>query len=584
MNEESYVVGREQCPKCAEKGFDRSGDNLVMYSDEHKYCYRCEYYVPSNNKENKYMEPVASTFKKYNGSCVDIVDRKIDHKTCRKYGYQVATVNGTEMHIAPYYANGELVAQHLRGPDKQFKWSGSPSKCELFGQNLFKSSGGKRLVITEGELDCLTVSQLLGTWPVVSVPNGAASAMKYIKANLEFVTSYEEIVLMFDMDAAGQEAARKIAEILPPGRAKIAKLPYKDASDCYVKGNSKAVVTAVWEAQSYSPDEIVHVSDIEDSGDDFSISKVWAFPWDNMTEFCLGQRSGEITLHCSGTGSGKTTILREIIHNHLSEGRSVGAIMLEESPKETIDDMVSLILNKPVRAIRASRMMNKLRVKMGKEPINMEIIDDLSDEEYTNARKELANTSFYVYDHLGNNGMSNLLARMEFMAISLGVEVIVLDHITAAAAGLMGITNKDIDGGSSERLIIDSIMKELRALCVRTGVHIDIVSQLKKTDKAYEEGNRITLQDLRGSGALSSVPNTVIALERNRQDPDPIVSNTTIVRVLKNRLTGRCGIASALYYDHTTSRLTEKDFAFGDNGEVLFEANPFGEGKTINED
>ena len=125
IEEESYVVDREQCPKCAEQGFDRSGDNLVVYSDDHKYCFRCEYYVPSNNsnKEKIAMEPTIIDFKKYTGSCVDISDRKIDHKTCRKYGYQVANVNGKEMHIAPYYRNGELVAQHLRGPDKQFKWS-----------------------------------------------------------------------------------------------------------------------------------------------------------------------------------------------------------------------------------------------------------------------------------------------------------------------------------------------------------------------------------------------------------------------------------------------------------------------------
>lgn len=578
MTEESYVIEREQCPKCASNGFDNSRDNLAVYSDGHTYCFRCEYFTPSNDKEQTIVKPRIE-FKKYSGSCVNLDDRKIDHKTCRKYGYQVATLNDKEVHIAPYYRSGELVAQHLRGPNKQFGWTGSPNDCELFGQHLFKSKGGKRLVITEGELDCLTVNQLLGgTWPVVSVPNGSTSAMKYIKHNLEFVSSYEEVVLMFDMDDAGQEAAKKIAEILPPGKAKIAKLPYKDASDCYVKGNSKAVVSAVWEAQAYSPDEILHVSEVQDTTEDVVSSKVWPFPWDKMSEFCLGQRSGEITLHCSGTGSGKSTILREIVHDHLTQGRSVGAIMLEESPKETIDDMVSLMLSKPVRAIRASRMMNDLRQKMGKDPIDIEIIDNLTDEEYAKARKDLAATSFYVYDHLGNNGMSNLLARMEFMAISLGVEVIVLDHITAAAAGLMGITNKDIDGGSSERLIIDSIMKELRALCVRTGVHIDIVSQLKKTEKAYEEGNRITLQDLRGSGALASVPNTVVALERNRQDSDPIISNTTIVRVLKNRLTGRCGIATALYYDHTTSRLTEKDFAFGDDGEVLFESNPFGEG------
>ena len=109
-------------------------------------------------------------------------------------------------------------------------------------------------------------------------------------------------------------------------------------------------------------------------------------------------------------------------------------------------------------------------------------------------------------------------------------------------------------------------MKELRALVSRTGVRIDVVSQLKKTNKAYEEGDRITLQDLRGSGSLASVPNTVIALERDRQNPDPRISNTTTVRVLKNRLTGKSGIATCLFFDHGTGRMRELDFAIDDEG------------------
>ena len=88
-------------------------------------------------------------------------------------------------------------------------------------------------------------------------------------------------------------------------------------------------------------------------------------------------------------------------------------------------------------------------------------------------------------------------------------------------------------------------------------MHVDVISQLRKSDKAYEEGSRITLQDLRGSGSLSSVPNTVIGLERDRQNANDKEANTTIVRVLKNRLTGRAGIASGLYYDRDTSRLEE---------------------------
>lgn len=565
---ESTVVRRERCPKCASQGNDNSGDNLAVYSDDHVHCFSCGYHRGVSG----YMsEPEPSKLSNsLKGAFSELPHRRIDEKTCRQYGYMVANVNGKDVEIANYYdQGGELVSQHVRGPDKQFIWKGSPKSVQLFGQNLWKV-GGKRLVITEGEIDCMTVCQLLGgTWPVVSLPNGAQSAVKAIKDNLEFVSSYQEVVLCFDMDDPGQDAAKLVSEILPPGKCKIAKLPLKDANDCLVNNNGKAVVSAIWEAQVYSPDEILHISAIADSVD-FVASKVYPFPFDKLSEFLIGQRSGEITLWASGTGSGKSTILRELMHHHLDEGRSVGAIMLEESPQETMDDMISLMINKPVRAIRAAQMMNELRVKMGKNPIDIDFVNEFSDDEYADAKRKLCQTNLFIYDHLGNNAMQNLLARMEYMAVSLKVDVIILDHITAAAAGLMGMGDKDIEGGNSERLIIDTLMKELRSLAVRTGVHVDIVSQLKKTDKAYEEGDRITLQDLRGSGALASVPNTVIALERDRQNPDATVANTTIVRVLKNRLTGRAGVATALFYDRSSGRLREVDVAFNDEGFPVF--------------
>ena len=125
------------------------------------------------------------------------------------------------------------------------------------------------------------------------------------------------------------------------------------------------------------------------------------------------------------------------------------------------------------------------------------------------------------------------------------------------------------DEQGNERILIDTVMKQLRSLAVRTGVHVDIVSQLKKTDKAFEEGNRITLQDLRGSGSLSSVPNTIIALERDRQADCEYEANTTTVRVLKNRLTGRSGIASCLYYNRKLGRLNEVDFQVSEGHVVL---------------
>ena len=572
----SNVISKEQCPACAKHGRDNSQDNLAVYDDGHKYCFACEHYEHGNNK-SKELHMVQPTplneLKLLSGTAKAISSRKIGEKTARLYGYLTHSSNSKKIEISNYYRDGKVVAQKLRGANKTFQWRGEASNPTLFGQQLWKNKGGKRVIVTEGEYDCLTVSQLLDNkWAVVSLPNGAAGAVKSVRDNLEFLSSYEEVVLMFDMDDAGRDAAQKVAEILPPGRCKIASLPYKDANECMLNGDSQSVIKAMWEAPRYSPDEILHVSTITKELDDDVPSEVYPFPFDSLSEFLLGQRSGEVTLWTSGTGSGKSTILREMIIHHLKEGRSVGAIMLEESPKETVDDLVSLVINKPVRAIRASKIMNELRTKLGKDPISINVIDDLTDEEYAEGKRALEETSLYIYDHLGNNGLQNLCARIEFMAVSLGVDVIILDHITAAATGLLNTSN-DYEGGSSERLLIDNIMKELRALVSRTGVHIDVVSQLKKTQKAYEEGDRITLQDLRGSGSLSSVPNTVIALERDRQNPDEVLANTTTVRVLKNRLTGKAGVAACLHYDHTTGRMNEIDWTLGDDGDIMVSKN-----------
>jgi len=559
--EESVVTSRGRCPSCATKGHDRAGDNLANYDDGHSYCFSCGYYSSEEGVKKVKPKTKSLDFTKYTGECIGNHKRGITKDTATKYNYQCNKEEKLE--IANYYKDGTLVAQHMRGPNKKFFWNGDNSSPTLWGQHLWRK-GGKRIIITEGEYDCMAINQMLGgRWGVVSLPNGAAGAVKAIKDNLEWVVSYDEVVLCFDQDEPGKEAMLRVAELLPPGKCKMATLPCKDGNECLKQDKASEAVSALWEAQPYSPDEILHISKVIDT-QDLSDTRVYPFPFNSLTEFLIGQRSGEITLWASGTGSGKSTILRELMHHHLDEGRSVGAIMLEEAPKETMDDMISLMLSKPVRAIKAARLMNSLREKMGQEEIFMDIIDDLSDKEYADARERLGQTSFYVYDHLGNNGLKNLCARMEYMAVSLKVDVIVLDHITAAAAGLMGASS-DFDGGSSERLLIDNIMKELRALVSRTGVRIDVVSQLKKTNKAYEEGDRITLQDLRGSGSLSSVPNVVVGLERDRQNEDESVANTTTVRVLKNRLTGRAGIASALFFNRKTGRLEEVDILPSEN-------------------
>ncbi len=64
---------------------------------------------------------------------------------------------------------------------------------------------------------------------------------------------------------------------------------------------------------------------------------------------------------------------------------------------------------------------------------------------------------------------------------------------------------------------------------------------------------------MRGSASIAHLSDSVIALERNQQDEDDVISNTTTLRILKNRYTGDTGVATHLHYNKETGRMKEID-------------------------
>jgi twinkle protein len=564
METESKVINRKRCPACAAQGNDTSGNNLAVYDDGHSYCYACKFYIKGTKTS---METVVETtvvdtaFR--TGQPVALQHRRITEKTARRYGYMTG-VNNSEIENF-YNAEGQLQAQHIRYNGKNFAWIGNTNNLQFYGQHLF-SGGGKRICITEGAIDCLTMDQVFeNKYPVVSIPNGVNSAVKAVKDNYSFISSFETVVICFDMDEAGQKAAREVAEILPPGKAYIMSLPRKDPNEMLVNAETAQLLQAYWNAKAYSPDSILHVSQVVSDTSKPS-SDVYEYPWDSLTTFMIGQDSGRLNLWTSATGHGKSTIIRELVMDHLNHGRNVGAVFLEESPEQTVDDLISLKLGKPVRKIMSQRQLNELRKKNNKPTVDM-VEDNLTNDEYTNAKSEIGSKALFLYDHIGNANISNIINRLEYMAVGLDCRIIFLDHITLLGNMLL---SAGTDYGNDERLVLDSVMKKLRELVERTGVTIHVIAHIKKTDKNVDEGDRINLNDLRGSGSLAQISDNVFALERNAQHPDPLICNTTNIRVLKNRKGGRRGVSTALYYNDQTAKLIDVPFVVTPEGEIIY--------------
>ena len=238
-NASEIVAAHQPCPDCG------SHDALAVYSDGSTYCFSCET-AHKNVTDTRIEESVSSkvghnlippsdmTFESLKSRC-------LEEATCRKYGYYVTKYNGQPCQVACYYDDsGNMVGQKLRFKDKQFSVLGKISK-RFFGQHLFNS--GKRLVVTEGEIDCLTVSQIGGNrYPVVSIPNGCTSAKKIFNENLEWLSNFEEVIVMFDMDEPGRKAVEDVCRILPYGKLKIANLPLKDPNECLMAHRAGAVL------------------------------------------------------------------------------------------------------------------------------------------------------------------------------------------------------------------------------------------------------------------------------------------------------------------------------------------------------
>ena len=418
------------------------------------------------------------------------------------------------------------MAAKVRFADKSFTWFGDSSKAGLYGQWLW-NAGGKMVVVTEGEIDALTVSQLQqNKWPVVSVPNGAQGAAKSVKKSFEYLNSFENVIFMFDMDEPGRKAATECAELFEPGKAKIATLPFKDPNECLQKGKGDEVVRAIWNATVYRPDGIICGSDLWDTiikTDDF---KSIPYPWAFLNEKTHGIRTGELVTLTAGSGIGKSAVVREIAYHLLQQGERIGMIMLEESVKITSLGLMGLYLNKRLHLSRE-----------GVDETDMRVAFD----------NTLGTGRVFLYDHFGSTQVEHLLSRVRHLAKALDCKYIFLDHLSIVVSAM--------EEGGDERKLIDRTMTLLRTLVQETGIGLIIVSHLKRPDgKGHEEGAQTSLNQLRGSHAIAQLSDMVVGLERNQQGETP---NETVFRVLKNRFSGETGEAGSLFYNTDTGRLTE---------------------------
>lgn len=541
-----------------------SSDAFALYDDGHGFCFsEGKLYSPAQCKAagmdvgmrgtevrggaaapakpaNAELEQFMATAK-----ATGLPNRKLTAATCKRWDLLVRRNPHKHHHeMLNVYRDksGRIVDIKVRTPDKEFYWVVGKQDIGFFGQHLWPT-GGKYLTITEGEIDAATFDQVMDKkYPVVSVPGGAAGAEKFIRAHLEWVNSFDKVVLMFDQDDAGQAAVEACAPLLAPGRAHVARLPEKDPNDCLVKGLEEDIRNAFWNAAKFKVGGVVDARTLSiKCKQKITVGRPWH--WDFMTRFTFGKRPGEVLVTGSGTGMGKsdfvaqdvaTTITGITEHGEVAKPQAAGLFNYE-----AIDYRIKLLVAGKIASRRFHLPnMPEFGFDAGWTEEERDAALAMMDGKIWDAGGRL-----YINEDGFNANWDDIVGRMRYLAKAEEVYEFIIDPIGAIVADM---------GEDDERKFLDAMMREAASLSQELGATLHFVSHLTRPSfgPSHEEGGHVRLNQFRGSNGIGMFPSFVFGLERNQQAEDDAERRKTTVRVVKDRLSGLyTGHTHSLYYD-----------------------------------
>jgi len=544
------------CPDCG------SSDALTNYGD-HTYCFSCgvrkkyltdkkndakireeikkrllsnnvellDYNNSNNEDTNKYLHSNNVELLDYNNSnnkdtmiyTYDYLNnyRNIKRETLEKYKVKTRVLNNNPYSLEfPYSSDSFKIRKFNK---KEFNTEGEFTNY-LFGLSLFDPGSAKFVTLTEGEVDALSVYQMLGSkYPVLSV-RSATSAQNDCKAHWKYLNSFDNIIICFDNDGSGKKAAQQVASLFDVNKVKIVELnQYKDANE-YLQANKDVdFIKAWWAAKRFIPKGIIgeysQIKGILSKEDAQSIAE---YPWPTINSMSYGIRSKEVVLITAQEKVGKTEVMGAIEHHLLkTTDYNIGIIHLEESEKRSIQRLIGHELDKPVHLPDST----------------------ISPSDAFNVYESLTKREdrLYFYSHFGSDDPDIILDAIRYLVVACHCKFIFLDHITMLVTGYEG---------DDERKKLDYISTRLAMLTRELDFCLFLVSHVNDDGKT------------RGSRNIGKIADLLVHLDRDITSDSDVVRNTTTITIRGNRFASKSGPAGRLLFNPETYRLGEQDVEF----------------------
>ncbi len=453
----------------------------------------------------------------------------------------------------PYYDSNDVLMTMKYHVGHKFNKATDHSKCWsqvgasfsplLFNMNRVDPS--KPLVITEGELDTLSVIES-GYNNVVSIPNGCSNT-QWVAYNWDWLEQFDKIILWFDSDEPGVKARNDVIYRLGTWRTYYIEISpedvatngavLKDANEVlFFKGKERVL-------QYINKPLEIPVENVSD------LSKAEDFDIEHAEGLYTGIKELDDQIYKLTFGT------LNIITGKSGEGKSVfvNQVAICQAVQQGYDVFVfSGELPAPI-------LRNWVETNMiGREYITMK---DGHVRVFNPEQRKLMQNWYagkvLVYDDDYNTTATALLNKMEELARKCGTKVFLIDN-------LMMI---DLECNEEGRLQAEKeFVNKLIFFAKKYNVLVFLVAHPRKTGEI-----RVTKEDIAGSGNIVNLAHMVFSVHRYTAKEKEGETNTrnqyikgkepipedSCVEVLKNRITGILPLVK-LYFDYPSYRFYKK--------------------------
>jgi len=477
-------INHQQCPHCNHKG-------CYSYNEE-KNVYNCFSCGAKGILHKDYDMNVAYLKKETPSDGNYVSMRGISEGTMKDFN--VLTFSDRQEYV---YPSGGIKVRRLE--DKAFYTKDGFRGDELFGMNFFTAGCSKTVTVTEGELDALSVAQMLKSSyinPVVSLPS-ATPSKKLWENCADWLNSFERIVLSVDNDEAGNAVADRMARLFPNKVYRVPHDKYKDANDFLQAGATQEFKSAWFKPQKHTPENVINTSEqflslYHDTPEhQYVPTGIQA-----LDDKILGLMQGHFTVIKAPTGIGKTEVMRYLEYNMLQRGIPIATWHLEETKLRSLLGLVSY-------HVGDNLTRRDLIEEKDAEELVVEAIKGITKDENL--------YQFYLSD---GQGADELCDQIRFFSQACDCKFVFFEPIQDVVAG----TSEE----SKEAMLADLSIR-LSKLAAELNVGIVTIAHTNENgDPKY----------CKMIGQRASV---ILDLSRDKEADDPEERNTTYISVQKNR-------------------------------------------------